>query len=251
MAAWNAANPSASTSTITNEYEYRSTGRDYCIAHASTKGGCAGKGTFFNKQMPEGYIPIGSLSSISRSDRAITLTHSNLTTGDSDRPYRYNALPGCVWVHRETGTVLFVRSANTATGETVLEMQNNYYWDGANWQILDTGYDPQTANYYSIGGLLFTPSFLVYGTLTAGSNVITDVNDVDGAANLPNWGLEVGDRIGDGHYPFPLVFGTNKLSITGIDTTARTITLSGNMDYSGRIPLPFWFRQPPANEASR
>lgn len=252
MRVWDSASPGSTPAQVRTDQNFQYTSRDYGIPYNCVTGRCEQGGHFFNKALPRATNPNSTISAVSRTDRAVTLTCTNANNADVDRRYRRATLPGCVWVDNVSGTILFVRSTNQTTGEMVLEMQNNYYFDGANYQILDSSYDPLTADYDCYNTLVYAPERALYGTITAGSNVITNVQDFLGGALTAFGGLQVGDRYADELYDRPGFTGTNNCGITAIDTGARTITLQGNFGYSAQnVPLNFWWRQPPANEASR
>ena len=228
-------------------------GRNHCIPHYVREGLCEGNGTFENKRINAEFIDNSAdLTSISRTDRVITMTVAQLTSSNTDLAYLQACLPGCAWLHYESGTVLALFSADTGTGVAKAVMLNNYYNDGTNYQIYDSSFDPATADYYALNGLIYTPQYAIWGTVTEGSAVITEVEDIFGGSTATNYGLTVGDRLGGVNvYQGEAMFsGSSKLAITAIDTGAKTITLSGNASVTGRFKLSYWMRTPPANLAN-
>ena len=253
MRAYSISSPGSVDDQGVHGMDLRLTGRDYLIPHGVSSGMCETAGEFSGKLRPIHVTASSKLSSVSRTDRAITFTHGDISGSVSDLHYRRAIVNGAVWIERDTGTICFMRSVDYSTGVCVMEMMNNYYNDGVNYQILNS-FDPAAVTWYCINPLTYAPAKSLTGTLTSGSAVITNVRDFDNITPLTNFGLTVGDRFADLHYNQPsLQLSNSRLAITAIDTSARTITLSGSgfTHSADHVPLNFWWRQPPANEASR
>jgi hypothetical protein len=256
MRAFSIATPTSVSDFGVTDKSYKATGRDTCIPHNMASGNCFTRGRFLDKVISSITNTAATISNVTRTDRTIQLTSSLLASSNIDFHYTQALLPGCVWIHKPSGTVLFVRSADPATGVMELEMQNNYYFDGTNYQILNlpdaTPYDPLNSDYQCLNGLVYAPARALVGDISIGSNIITEVRDVQSSSPLTNFGLTVGDRFAQSCYNKPPHVGSNQLAITGIDTGARTITLQGNFNYSMQgAPINFWWRQPPANATAR
>jgi hypothetical protein len=244
----------ARSANVSTNSDFALTDRDNCIPNRVTSGRSSVSGNWTNKPVLSFALVAANRTSVSRSDRAVTFTNIRISTATSnvDRHYNEGYLPGGVLIHRESGTVMFIRSVDLDTGVTIAEMQNNYVEDGADgYDIWDSTFNPATDTWYCINPLVYSPGRMLWGTLTAGSSVITNVRSA-GGANLTNYGLVVGDKLAGDLYPDAPFLGSNKLTISAIDTTAGTITLSGNAEFSAtHWAMPFWYRTPPANEASR
>lgn len=213
-------------------------GRDALIPHAMVAGRCPVVGEWSGKPIYHGVLPPGDVSNANVSGRTITLTNGRLSSEDFGHTEGY--LEGSPWVHRESGLVAFVRQVDLATGVTDLEIQNGYRWNGTDFEVLpDIGFDVDTAQWWC-HPLIFAPDTLLFGTFTAGSNVITDVETVNGA--LPaDYGLVLGDRLANKAYGRQPFQGSPGPEVTAIDTSAKTITLAGPARFSqSAVPLPFW-----------
>ncbi|MEP0393187.1 hypothetical protein [Erythrobacter sp.] len=239
----------------TSDYSY--TDRDYCIPIAVKRGKfSSGLSGWFEKQnrLYPAYV-VGApsrISSYSRTDRSISWINDRLSGEDVGA--KRNLTNGCIAFHDATATIAVIRSNDPSTGAQTLELLNNYIYNGSGFDLIDTSTAFTAGNWYFFPGHLFSPPKRIWGDITSGSGVITNVR-TDGGADVTDYGLAVGDRLAGEYYDQDYQTVSSSSSnqpITAIDTAANTITVGRNCSVTQTgVPLDFWFRAEPANEASR
>lgn len=146
----------------------------------------------------------------------------------------YGIRAGDLIQHDTTGTVFLVTSnAGLIASVTAL---NNYSNPGSG-NALRTAV--AGGNWYVLNARMYSTTYPLYGTLTSGSAVMTNVNRGDG------YGAYIGTDLAVGDFLFQPVWTSNyfasNVTITAIDSAARTITLSVNAGATVTAqPFHFW-----------
>jgi hypothetical protein len=161
-----------------------------------------------------GSSTLASMTSVARTNRAITFT---LTSGRCRawmRPIAQGLMPGCVAVHYPSGTAAFIRSTDTTTRVIIAEMQNNYVKSGSNYNVWD-GTDFATGTWYFLNGLSLLPTRMLWGDFVAGNANIINVQSAGGTFDA-NLGLTVGDMLAGSQYHDQPISGSTGLVITAL-----------------------------------
>ena len=187
-------------------------------------------------------------SGVSRSARAYTFTTTGITGQkifDQQRGY----MPGDIIQDVNTGTILFIRSTNLGTGQIIAELQNNYYWDGSAYQLVDTSFNLTSGTIRTICGRVYAAPEPFKASITSGSPTITVTA---GPSVSTDYGLAIADFLCVDALDCVTFAGSNDLEVTAINTGAGTITMNGNADATiAGLNLDWWIRAAPGNEASR
>jgi hypothetical protein len=203
---------------------YSFTGRSNCIPHALQAGRCPTLGNWTGKPMILGSYGAASMTSVARTNRAITFTLTSGQMPNVDTAYRTALMPGCVAVHYPSGTAAFIRSTDTTTRVIIAEMQNNYVKNGSNYDVWD-GTDFATGTWYFLNGLVYSPTRMLWGDFVAGNVNIINVQSAGGTFDA-NLGLTVGDMLAGSQYHDQPISGSTGLVITALAVPAA-ITISG------------------------
>jgi hypothetical protein len=181
-------------------------------------------------------------------DRTLTLTFPSLSDYYASI---YGFSPGDVIWDADSGTVFFIRSR--AANIVVAEQQNNFRNTGSGWTNV-TSINLHSGYIYAANTRIYTTEYSLLGTITQGSDIVTDCGRADGYAGFLSTSLAVDDWVWVDDMrdlPFP-VGGQN---IVAIDGSAKTVTLSTGgvgANYSQtRRTFSFFIRQAPSNRGSR
>ena len=173
---------------------------------------------------------------------SITLVNKTLTIelpGAYTDSIQYKAgKPGDIIVENSTLTTFFIRSRTANV--IIAQMQNNYISDGSGGFNTIVPFSLSSGVLFVSNSRLFTPSVQIYGTLTSGSPVITDVSNTSGFGTDIVVGTQLVVR--------SELFAFKRTEVISYDAGAATITLNGNAASSAtKIALPIWVSLPPAN----
>ncbi len=156
-----------------------------------------------------------------------------------------------------TGTVMFIRSVDHATGAIEAELQNNYIADGAGgYDLFDDGFVLSAGVWDVIGTAVYLAPQPIMGTTSTTAATIA----VEATLDAPDgaYGLAVGDWLFEDLWPAAQTFSsTGRAKIAAIAAggamAAGTITMGGNANVTHARALSFdwWVRAEPANEAAR
>jgi len=160
------------------------------------------------------------LSSVELAGLTLTLTFSSWT---ADQFMTLGLLPGDVLLEPDSGSVFFVSAVNGLVVKAV--MQNNIGPDGT--AAINA---PRLANgtLYCANSRYYSPGHAVFGSFTAGSNVITDVGRADGSSGDLAHNIAVGDYIVYDRLTERIFGDLNSAEVTAFSDSARTITLKVN-----------------------
>ena len=186
--------------------------------------------------------------------REITLTFVSLAEQEA---FLRAKAPGDVVRDPDTDTIWFIRSFTTgASGNIIMEQQNNYYLDGANYVDIDT-IDTASGVWEFIKSSVYTTTFPLRGDTNSNTS-ITGL-EIAGSGGPDAWGATAattGPAAGDWYYAseigwVPISAGASA-EIASLDTGSDTIIMAGStLATETDVPLKSWLRAPPANEASR
>jgi hypothetical protein len=159
-------------------------------------------------------------------------------------------MPGDVIVDVDTGSTFFIRSfsgptngGGTAVATIIAELQNNLKAAGGQFTAIST----TVGNFEFINGRIYVSRTRLFGTSTTAS---ADLTDVGNAARVFDNGVAEAIQVGDCSLEprRDCVFSEAQSVVVALDTSARTITMSGKAlrsiaykDYS------LWIKRPPAN----
>ncbi len=185
-------------------------------------------------------------SSVSRSARAFTFTTTGIGS-DARFNEQMGYKPGDIIQDVTTGSVLFIRSVSA--GVVIAELQNNYYWDGSAYQLVDTALTLTSGLVRTLCSRVYAAPEPIVGSVASGSPTIT----VTAAPSVSSsYGLATGDFLAVDALPVNTFTGSNALSVSAIDTGAGTITMAGNSSVTAAsVAFDWWIRQAPANAGSR
>lgn len=161
-------------------------------------------------------------TAITRSDKDVTFT---LASDPGDGPAQlYGLMPGGVLLHRESGSVLFVKSKSTTT--VVAELQTNYVSDGAGgFNTLRPLVESISA---TITGATQANPVVVSGTNTFANGDIVEITGVSGMTQLNNNYYKVNNVTGSS-------FQLQDLDGVDIDGTGFSAYTSGGEANPGDI----------------
>jgi hypothetical protein len=185
-----------------------------------------------------------SFTGAAQTGRVVTLTDTN-PLNQSERTGRR---PGDVWIDRQTATVFFVTSHDTATRVITLKQQNNFKGNvGAesNVQALALG----AGEFQCISTRRFTPDYPLFVNSTAGSPTLGSAATADGNTAPINGtaGPAVGDYFALNNYEDNMV-SQDGTTITALTPAGPSITMSANaLEAQTRKRLLAFRAAPPAN----
>lgn len=226
---------------------YKTTDRTYCIPFSvqnvtPTSSNCFDSVPVIAKKLTaSNVISKSEFSSLVLSGKTLTGTFTSRADWQFDT---LGPAPGDVIWDQATGMTFFVRSR---TGTTfIAEAQNNYKSNGSGGYTTVLPFSTTIGNFYVGVSRLYTPNLLLQGTLTSGSHTMTNC----GNPAYSSWystAIAVNDYYYVNEY-YDYSFLVDQTKITAFDSTAKTITLSGNALYSqANKRLGIFVRQPPAN----
>jgi hypothetical protein len=237
---------------------YATTSRPYCIPAWVNEVGTTSGQYRDSARIPRPVIAVAksgltialTQDASKRGELAITFT----SLSDADAANR-GMNPGDICWDDATGTVFAIRAREQVAGvgdsrKLTCEIQNNYRLSGGTYACIDS-FSTSSGNLYFMPCGVYTPTYPTIADITSASPTLAAVGRDDGFGGFTTADVIVDDRVLiDAHGDRWVADANNK--ITAVDAGALTITLAGNAVRSlSRKRIPFFLRQPPANEASR
>ena len=184
-----------------------------------------------------------SATSISISGRTVTIDLTGAIIG-SYQLTQYGGDVGDIVIDDATKAVFLVSARTGSTITLIAESGYDVNGNLLNPVTIGVGY------LYALNCRLYTFGPVTYGTYTSGNGVITNVQDPTGySAYIDN--INQGVQINDYLFVDPTVYNINDptaAQITGIDSTAKTITLNSNFSVTeSNVRQTVFIRQSPAN----
>lgn len=171
----------------------------------------------------------------------------NLAGVTADIGYYTRAIaPGRVFKDDGTGSWWYISAFNYGTGDFTAKILSGWRKPAGVkvlYQAIVTS-GGHTFTFYQTG--FFTPSRVLYGTLTTGSPIITNLQDPSGDTSWLANEVVIGDYLYiDPRNPAPaFVLGTYGNKVTGYNAGAHTMTMNGNSLNTGTMRLELFIRGP-------
>ena len=191
---------------------------------------------------------IGSPAVSAYSNKTGVLSYTDTRT--QDQIETFGGAPGDVILEVQSGTVAFISDITyTSSAAVTAQGQNNLY-TGALACFEVVPWPSGVKNMLILNSRLYTPPLPITCTATSGSNTLTRVTNL--GAGGANEQVQVGDRVWFDANTNPLGLTPTSCKVTGVNASAGTITLAGNVAVAGGASLNgqrlgLFIRQPPAN----
>lgn len=222
---------------------FANTDRTRCIPSYVTFAGHSAEdpGQSFYVPYATNTLNLSTLSAVSLTTDKNELSFTLSATSEPSLLF-YGPLTGDVVRHAESGSVFFVnsRTSNTVTAR----LQNNITATGSSHY---TAIPLTSGDLDILNGRFYSPSRRMFGDVTTGSAVISNVSAGDGSFSIIDE-ISVGDAWVTEFNGQVAYFPRAKAIVTAKDSTVGTITLSSFSAYTDtRVPLEMWVRTGPAN----
>ncbi|TNC52987.1 hypothetical protein FHG66_01490 [Rubellimicrobium rubrum] len=232
---------------------YRFTGRDFlCPLYA---GPVLRQDDYLTRSMV-GHRPyfyrsdaIGAqITGATRNQRTITFTSTRL--GNINDRQQWGYMPGDIIRDAATGTVMVIRSTDTATGVIDAELQTNYVLNGGGYDLLDSAFSLTSGTWEFVCSRVYASPRPILGSTSTAAATISGI--LGSGATTANYGLAVGDFLFEDAERVQTFSTTGRLEIMAIATASGTITMNGvaNRTLTDWM-FDWWIKAPPANSATR